>query len=199
MGELAIRAAQSSDLADFYRVALLTGDSGSDATGMHINDQMLGEVFVGPYVKLSLSSCFALVDGSDVFGYGLCVPDTKSFEAAAARQWWPQLQEKYQDIKAQIDSSWLLKEIFFPEPSPLELLADYPAHGHIDLLPEAQGKGWGRKMMHQMESKLSEIGASGFHLRVSPYNKRALDFYQALSYQILLEKQNEIVVGKRLK
>ncbi len=199
MGELAIRAAQSSDLADFYRVALLTGDSGSDATGMHINDEMLGEVFVGPYVNLSLSSCFALVSGLDVIGYGLCVPDTKSFEVASAKIWWPQLQDKYEELKTQMESSWLLKEIFYPEPSPTELLNEYPAHGHIDLLPEAQGKGWGRKMMQQMEYKLSEVGASGFHLRVSPYNHRALDFYQALGYRILLEKPNEIVVGKKLK
>lgn len=199
MGEIAIRAAKSSDLADFYRVALLTGDSGSDATGMHLNDEMLGEVFVGPYVKLSLTSCFALVNGLDVIGYGLCVPDTKSFEAISAKNWWPQLQEKYQPYKAQIESNWLLSEIFNPEPSPLELLEEYPAHGHIDLLPEAQGKGWGRKIMQQMERTLIGLGASGFHLRVSPYNRRALDFYQALNYQVLLEKPNEIVVGKRLQ
>jgi ribosomal protein S18 acetylase RimI-like enzyme len=65
------------------------------------------------------------------------------------------------------------------------------------LLPQVQGKGWGRKMMAQMENQLKNLGSAGFHLRVSAHNERGLNFYAALGYTELLKRGDEVVVGKR--
>jgi len=193
-----IRPATLEDLPALYNVALKTGDSGNDATGMFRNDVLLGEVFVGPYVTLATETSFVLGKDYHASGYGLCVLDTLAFQRRCHQEWWPILQDKYQSIKDEVSRDWLLAEIFNPTPSPNEILKEYPSHGHIDLLPHLQGQGWGRKMMQTMESKLADLGSSGFHLRVSAFNDRGLKFYAAIGYEELMRRGDEVVVGKRL-
>lgn len=198
MPEIEIRPATLDDLTDLYFVALKTGNSGSDATSQFRNDQMLGEVFVGPYVTHASETSNLLSESGKTVGYGLCVLDTEHFQNLSKKYWWPQLQIKYAELKQFSEDEWLVREIFFPTPSPSEVLKDFPSHGHIDLLPQVQGKGWGRKMMVQMENQLKNLGSPGFHLRVSAYNERGLKFYAALGYTELLRRGDEVVVGKRL-
>lgn len=198
MPEIEIRPATLDDLNDLYFVALKTGNSGSDATSQFRNDQMLGEVFVGPYVTHASETSNLLSKSGKTVGYGLCVLDTDHFQNLCKMHWWPQLQLKYAELKQFSEDEWLVREIFSPTPSPSEVLKDFPSHGHIDLLPQVQGKGWGRKMMVQMENQLKNLGSPGFHLRVSAYNERGLKFYAALGYTELLRRGDEVVVGKRL-
>jgi len=194
----AIRAALISDLPDLYEVALKTGNSGSDATGMFLNDEMLGEVFVGPYVVHSPRTSFALSENGIAVGYGLCVLDTIEFQKMCQELWWPVLQDKYLKLEKAQERNWLIDEIFSPTPSPESVLDSFPSHGHIDLLPHVQGKGWGRKLMTHMENVLRDLGSPGFHLRVSAFNDRGLRFYSALGYSELLRRGDEVVVGKVL-
>lgn len=193
-----IRPATLEDLPALYNVALKTGDSGNDATGMFRNDVLLGEVFVGPYVTLATKTSFVLSMENIASGYGLCVLDTSTFQRQCHQEWWPVLQDKYRSAKEEASQDWLLAEIFSPTPSPNEILNEYPSHGHIDLLPHLQGQGWGRKMMQTMESKLADLGSNGFHLRVSAFNDRGLKFYAALGYQELMRRGDEVIVGKKL-
>lgn len=196
--ETRIRPATTADLPYLYEVALKTGNSGTDATGMYLNDSMLGEVFVGPYLALTIDTCFALVKNELPVGYGLCVLDTNRFQEESEVNWWPRLREKYREFNSRTESDWLIQEIFTPTPSPTSILKDFPSHGHIDLLADVQGLGWGKKMMHEMESALSAKGSPGFHLRVSTYNNRALQFYSSIGYIELLCRNDEVIVGKVL-
>ena len=198
MSSASIRPATLDDLTELYRVAIKTGNSGSDATGMFRNDDMIGEVYVGPYVTLASETCFALDSNDSVVGYGLCVLDSETFQKQAEESWWPKLQEKYRELSSYKDSEWLIHEIFHPSPSPRDILDEYPSHGHIDLLPEFQGKGWGRKVMETMQGALTALGSPGFHLRVSKHNVRGLKFYAALGYQEIMSRDSEVIVGKRL-
>ena len=112
MSSVSIRPATLDDLADLYRVAIKTGDSGSDATGMFRNDDMIGEVYVGPYLTLASETCFALESNDRAVGYGLCVLDTETSQSQARDLWWPKLQEKYHALSPFIESEWLIHEIF---------------------------------------------------------------------------------------
>ena len=198
MSSVSIRPATLNDLTDLYRVAIKTGNSGSDATGMFRNDDMIGEVYVGPYLTLASETCFALESNDSAVGYGLCVLDSEAFQKQTEESWWPNLQEKYRELSSYKENEWLIHEIFHPSPSPIEILDGYPSHGHIDLLPEFQGQGWGRKVMESMERALSDRGSRGFHLRVSKHNSRGLKFYAALRYQEIMRRESEVIVGKRL-
>ena len=61
----------------------------------------------------------------------------------------------------------------------------WPAHGHIDLLEEARGKGIGSRGMRHLMAKLREAGAPGMHLHVSPNNPGAQAFYRTLGFSVV--------------
>jgi ribosomal protein S18 acetylase RimI-like enzyme len=60
-----------------------------------------------------------------------------------------------------------------------------------------QGKGWGKKMMNEVDKALIARGSPGMHLRVSHVNFRALGFYDKLGYPEIMKRGNEVIVGKR--
>jgi GNAT superfamily N-acetyltransferase len=58
--------------------------------------------------------------------------------------------------------------------------AEYPAHLHIDLLPETQGQGLGRALIETLFAELSRRGVRGLHLGMDPKNTGAAAFYERL-------------------
>jgi GNAT superfamily N-acetyltransferase len=68
-----------------------------------------------------------------------------------------------------------------PEPH----AADYPAHLHIDLLPETQGQGVGRQLIETLSAELRRRGVPGVHLEVDPANTGAAAFYERIGMQRL--------------
>ncbi len=58
----------------------------------------------------------------------------------------------------------------------------YPAHLHIDLLPELQGQGWGRRLIEILIERLRERGVPGLHLAASTDNAGALAFYPRVGF-----------------
>lgn len=194
-----IRGVLDSDKSALYEVCVATGDSGNDASGHHPHPEMLGDVYVGPYLELAAETSFVLVDEINTgVGYGLSTIDTVAFEKLCQTQWWPRIQVKYESFRNNLADSFLLQEIFNPSTSPIVVLADYPSHGHIDLLPSYQGQGFGKAIMKTMERRLEELGSPGFHLRVSAHNVRGLKFYDRLGYSVLHQSESEVIVGKRL-
>lgn len=198
-----IRNVTVEDIPALYNVCLKTGDSGNDATHLYKNISVLGEVYVGPYVTFNPDSSFVLIDDEEkISGYALSTFDTIEFEAKCAEQWWPLLQAKYQLPNIANKDQWnsdnfIEYEIFNPTPSPKEVLEDYPSHGHIDLMPHVQGKGWGKKLMTSVGDSLIEMGSRGMHLRVSHINYRALGFYNKLGYPEIMKRGNEVIVGAK--
>jgi ribosomal protein S18 acetylase RimI-like enzyme len=71
-------------------------------------------------------------------------------------------------------------DYFCPEP-----YEDYPSHLHIDLLPRAQGRGYGRRMMETLIERLRQRGSRGAHLGVNVLNTRAYAFYRRLGFHEL--------------
>jgi ribosomal protein S18 acetylase RimI-like enzyme len=64
---------------------------------------------------------------------------------------------------------------------PKEDLEDprYPSHLHIDLLPEARGQGFGRRLMEQWFARLRGLGSPGVHLRTFAENQNAIRFFES--------------------
>ena len=66
-----------------------------------------------------------------------------------------------------------------------DVLAAYPAHLHIDLLPRAQRQGWGRRLINALCEALAERGVPGVHLQYDAANVNAGAFYQRLGFEEL--------------
>ena len=84
-----------------------------------------------------------------------------------------------------------------PELAAEEVVAEYPAHLHLDLLPVLQGKGVGRIMMELLLEELRERGVPAVHLGADARNHHAIGFYEHLGFTHL-DDSDDVVMGIRL-
>ena len=181
-----LRPYRPGDDEALMRVCLETGAAGQDATGIfRLEPRLLSEIYLLPY--LALEPQFATVvapSAAPPVGYVLGALDTASFEAAAEARWWPSLRDRYprDTFPADAPEAALVRRIHEPTSSPDALLREYPSHLHIDLLPEVQGQGFGRRLLQRLFDQLEAAGSRGVHLGVSTANRRAVAFYGAMGF-----------------
>jgi len=169
---------------------LLTADFGTSAEHLHNYGELPGLIYALPYVNLPTTFGFVLTshneDGSekDVVGYILGTWDTPAFNAAAEKEWYPALRIKYpldsaQDPQRKEGDQTYISRIHKPDSPPKEILEFSPAHIHIDILPDAQRKGLGRKLIGSAVRFLSEKDPSmqGLWVGVDPRNEEGKRFY----------------------
>ena len=184
-----LRKAQWADYAALNRVCLLTGDSGKDATAREDDPDLLGLIYAVPYQVFSPDYAFVVQGPDGVCGYILGTPSSEKFYARVGREWFPPLARRLTDPGPDearwVGSDWARHAIHHPEFVYPPVLRDYPAHGHIDLLPAARGRKIGSRAMRLMMDRLKAAGISGLHLQVSPTNDRALAFYRTLGFERL--------------
>jgi ribosomal protein S18 acetylase RimI-like enzyme len=188
-----IRCAVAADRAALYEICLLTGDAGGDASGLYSQRDLIGELWVGPYLALEPEHAFVADDGEGAVGYVLGAADTARFEAACEERWWPRLRDRFPDPPTSGDltpDEQLHRWIHRPPRTPAAVLADYPAHLHIDLLPRAQGAGVGRRLIDTLLAALRRDGVRGVHLGVAAANHRAMGFYAHLGFALIDSERN---------
>ena len=66
----------------------------------------------------------------------------------------------------------------------------YPAHLHIDILPVAQGQGYGPKLIGAFLDRLRELDVVGVHLGVGKANQRATVWYPRLGFFVAQESDS---------
>ncbi len=184
-----IRPVQPGDLADLYRIALLTGDSGQDATAMYRDPDLVGHIYAAPYATLSPETSFVAEDDQGVCGYIVGALDTRAFEARLEAEWWPALRTRLPDPSGP-PLEWtadqrLIHTIHHPPRTPRRLNEPYPSHLHINLVPRRQGQGMGRRLMDRWLATVRDLGSAGAHLGVSGANSRAIAFYEAYGLTLL--------------
>nr|WP_297425945.1 GNAT family N-acetyltransferase [uncultured Actinotalea sp.] len=182
----AVRPARPDDADRLYEICLRTGDAGADATGRYADPRLLGDVYLGAYLALSRELAFVLADEDDEpVGYVLGVADTLDFERRCEQEWWPRLRadtQRWRHVEPGSPDAELLALVRHPERTPPSLAATWPAHLHIDLLPQAQGRGDGRRLLEHLLTALRDRGVPGVMLGVDPENTRARAFYRHLGF-----------------
>lgn len=186
-----IRLAGAGDVSASDYVCLKTGDSGDDGEPFFGADpDALGRIFVEPYLAFEPGLSLVLEDDEGVCGYALGALDSRAFYARYEAEWRPALCERFPMPTGEPASWTRLQEVyswyhqpdyFCPEP-----YHAFPSHLHIDLLPRAQGRGDGRRMLERLFQLLREHGSPGVHLGVRPLNTRAHGFYQRLGFRELM-------------
>lgn len=191
-----IRPYHTTDLAALYRICLLTSSDGDAATAHYDDPNLLGHFFAAPYAVLAPDLCFVLTERHIPIGYVLGVRDSAEFGIQCEQTWFPTLRTQY------------------PLPNPADTSADaamirlihqghdtknhfplYPAHLHIDILPQGQKLGFGRTLLETLFTALRMRSVSGVHLEVSKKNQNAVDFYQHIGFHCLTEYPMATVFG----
>lgn len=133
-------------------------------------------------------------------GYTIATPSTPAFVSDYRSKFHPGVISQH-GIKAdspttQIDGTPVNDEselardfrtlIFNPEHMLHEdypnLVGDYPAHLHIDILSSHTGQGWGEKLIDMLLDKLKSEGVRGIHLGMVAENRRAGKFYDRIGF-----------------
>jgi GNAT superfamily N-acetyltransferase len=193
------RHATLHDLPGAYRVCLQTGDAGRDATGRYGDPDLLGHVFVGPYMVGEPDLARVVADDRGVGGYALAVADTRTFERWAEAQWWPALRLRYpRRGGGDTADDEIVRLIHQPPRTPDEIVRAYPAHLHIDLLDRFRGRGLGRALIEDLANALRSRDVPGVHLEVAADNPNAMAFYRHLGFADLEGDENSIIMGLRL-
>ena len=205
--EFKIRKATPADREAAYWVCLKTGDHGDDGETLFTDDpDALGRIYVGPYLEFEPDLALVLEDGKGVCGYCLGAMDSRSFYERYEKEWQTGLARDFPEPGGD-PSRWTpLEEVYhlyhhpdYYSPEPYDL---YPSQLHIDLVPRAQGRGLGRRMIDEVASKITAKGSPGVHLGMSAKNDRAHRFYLKLGFKELARdgsgENQAIYLGKRL-
>ncbi len=194
-----IRPYHPSDIPHLYEICLKTGDNGQDASHLFESPYLIGDYYAVPYAIYEPELTFVLVKDGRPVGYVLGASNTPVFEQWMFDEWFPPLREKYPqaDPNAVDMRSHILKSIHKTVCEP-DNVPGYPAHLHIDILPEGQGGGWGLKLMERFWDQLRSMEVPAVHLGVSKANANAVGFYKHIGYHVITEHQWGYMLGKRL-
>jgi ribosomal protein S18 acetylase RimI-like enzyme len=208
MSDCRIRPGTPADERAAYYVCLKTGDNGADGEPFYREDpDALGRIYAGPYLQFEPELSLILEDDQGVCGYALGAFDSRRYYQRYETEWRPKLCARFPAPQGdpagwtrvqQAHHTYHNPDYFMPEP-----YEAYPSHLHIDLLPRAQGRGYGRRMIERNMETLRRRGSRGAHLGVSPVNHRAIGFYQRLGYRELTRVGSPtdgcVYMGIRLK
>jgi len=197
--KIEIRPYHPSDLTSLYRICLLTGNSGKDATNLYKDPDLTGLFYAAPYAVFEPELIFIVTLNNKPNGYILGTKNSKDFYNKCDSEWFPILRERF-PMPKDYDTSFDAKIIRLIHKRSVvkEELIDYPAHLHIDLLPAVQGKGLGRKLINTFMKKLKTIKINALHLEVGKGNLGAIEFYKKMNFHIIKEYEYSIAFGINL-
>lgn len=193
-----MRPATARDLPGAYRVCFETADPAGPARAW-TDHELIGHVYVGPYFFGPGTVALVLVDAAGVAGYCLGAADTEALDRWARAEWWPALRADHPLTADHGEPERELVEMIHDPPTPPPaVVAGYPAHLHIDLLPRAQGAGHGRRLIEELGRRLRVLGAGAVHLGVGADNAHAIAFYRHLGFVELDEAPGVRYLGRAL-
>ncbi len=195
-----LRPFRAGDEPALSEICLQTADAGADGTGIFADDDLWGQIFVLPYAKRHPDLAFVVeTDDGRVAGYIVGTDDTRAFEEWFATRWWPQFADRWprpDEVNTRQDQTLVHA---YDRRGGAEPFGDaYPAHLHIDLLPELQGQGWGRRLIETLVAALRERGVTGLHLAADAGNIGAVAFYPRVGFTRLPAQDGAAVFGRDL-
>jgi len=194
-----IRPFRAGDEPALAAICLQTADAGADATGVLDDDDLWAEIFVLPYAARHPEFVFVVETDDRVAGYIVGVPDTREFETWFRDEWWPARGTRWP--RPEVERSrqdGILIYAYGRGPGAEPYGDSYPAHLHIDLLPELQGQGWGRRLIETLAEALRAHGVSGLHLATDVDNTGAIAFYERLGFTPLPSHDGVQAFGRTL-
>lgn len=206
-----IRHTTVSDIPHLYKICLETGHNGQNAADYFNDPYLLGHFYAAPYALYANEYSFVYVDEKTGLPAGYILGTDDSFTFNLRRNEFLKPLESYcknnknnkSEEEAGIKSTIIdeLKRNKLKEAKPTDegfWCNDYPAHLHIDILAEHQGKGLGHKLMQTFLDNLRANNVTGVHLGVSKENHGACKFYEKEGFSVLYQAEWGFWLGKKL-
>jgi ribosomal protein S18 acetylase RimI-like enzyme len=201
-----IRQACPSDIPHLSRICLLTGNAGTDASSLYADSTLLGSYYSVPYYFYDRSYCLMLVPEETEIpaGYIVGTADTQEFTIWRNREWLPCLKKECESgLHGITDQDANLRNMILSQAGNIRQETDdlpdgYPAHFHIDILPELQHCGYGHELVMSFLKLLKAGNVPGVHLGVDGANTGAVSFYKREGFSTLEEKPWGFVMGRQI-
>jgi len=72
---------------------------------------------------------------------------------------------------------------------------EYPAHLHINIMPDFQRMGLGGELIDELLCHLNGKGVPRLHLGTNDANKKACNFYKKFGFHIIKEVAGSVIFG----
>lgn len=188
-----IENANFNDIPELEEICLLTSDSGKDGTHLYSDRRLIGQIYLTPYVLFDPSCTFVAKINGKCIGYIVGCYESKDFYTYLNNMYLPKVRNHFTNAITSNDANVIN---MIQNGVEYELYPNYPSHLHIDILPEGQGIGLGRKLIDTFNSNLKSHGYNGVYLGVNKYNTNAQGFYKKMGFSTLVEKPWGYVLKK---
>lgn len=184
-----VRAYQPPDRDGVRHVCFATGLMGDPVDWQWSDEESFADAFSGYYTDREPESALVVEHGGRVVGYLLgCVDSRQAWNAGAvlgrhivgrrlalrrgtAGFVWRAVGDVAVDaVRRRLPSAGVFDQ-------------RWPAHLHVDLLPEARGRGVGSALVHRWLASLRERGVAGCHLETMAENTTAVAFFEARGFR----------------
>jgi len=212
-----IRPYDKDNRGGVFHVCHKTGFFGEDASPHFKDRELFGLIFTSYYIDFEPENAFVAKENDAIVGYIIGTDDTIAQRENFDRFFIPKIVKRmfgYTLFHHPRDFFFILRlkgiskyeeEIYTPD-----FLERFPAHLHINLLPDYQGRGLGTRLMSIFEERMRGLDIRGIHLITSTENIKAVPFYGKMGYEIIKELPDilwdrkspvgtrSLVFGKRL-
>ena len=183
-----IRPYNAKDKEDVHFVCL-NSDGPYKSSKRGINFSLA--VYCDYYIENEPENCFVATDEKDkAIGYIICTENFDKFKEIYMADYYTRIKKwEYRRRKS------ALRSIIPHE----KYKQNYPAHLHIDILPEYQRMGLGHKLTDALVEQLKAKGVKGIMLTTWIKNEIGRGFYDKYGFTLLEEMKNCAVYGLKLK
>lgn len=186
MAELRIRAYEPRDRSAVRRICFETGYMGEPVAWPWRDGESFADLATGYYTDREPESTLLAEHDGRVIGYLTGCADSERTRGFAAQELRRLLRRGALMRPGIAGVFWRsLFDMLRDRQAPDEFLADprWPAHLHINLLPEGRGRGLGRRLVTRWLDRLRAVGSPGVHLGTFAENRNALPFFEACGFR----------------
>ncbi|QBD74765.1 GNAT family N-acetyltransferase [Ktedonosporobacter rubrisoli] len=186
MADAGIRKYREGDREAIQDICYLTGYMGNSAACYWRHKPSFVEIWTSYYIDHEPASLYVATIDNRVVGYLTGCLDTSS--APKLENIMTAQITKYGLLFRPGTAGFLYRALLDSlrekQGATGELLDErWPAHLHINLLPDARGTGLGRALMQRWFEHLRESGSPGCHLGTIVENTRAVTFFEKMGFK----------------
>lgn len=155
-----------------------------------VNEFIL-QTYCNYYIENEPENCFVADDGTGrAVGYVICTSDYDKFKKVFYKQYMPRTLK--------LGINFYFDSMFSAWPQ-RRFRKKYPAHLHIDILPEYQRMGLGGKLVTALCEHLKANGVKGVMLTAGAKNEKGNSFYKKYGFHEIEKNKGYVAWGLRFE
>ena len=182
---LSIRKYNDNDYDDVRYVCLNSDGDALKGTG----GKFLLLTYCDYYIENEPENCFVLDADGKAAGYIYCAQDYDSYKEIFDKEYLERNKHLGDELYQWAVDSTILQNKYKDI---------YPAHLHIDILPEYHRQGWGGKLLTALSDHLRDKGIKGVMLTTGTDNPNANSFYKKYGFELIEIYDTDVAYGIRL-